>query len=160
MLSTANDLKYIRQIKTEIAKEFKDPSAEFVKFFTAKVYSKKLMPSVIEQFTSITKKGMALFIKESINERLKSVISEPEETTAVAPNDDQENEIVTDENNNGIIINTQGYTKHDVLKLIEVLIEKYHLIAKIRSQKEGYQIYISGKSYEIFKNLVSSHIEP
>ena len=60
----------------------------------------------------------------------------------------------------GVILNTQGYARHDVLRLIKVLVEKFHLEAKIRSQKEGYQIYISGKSYETFKDLVLRHMLP
>ena len=58
----------------------------------------------------------------------------------------------------GVIFNTQGYRKEDVGRLACILRKKFNLDAKPRRQKEGYQIYISGKSYENFKNLVSSHM--
>ena len=60
----------------------------------------------------------------------------------------------------GVIFNTHGYQKHEIGRLIQVLCEKFHLEAKLRSQKEGYQIYVSGKSYENFTKLVLPHILP
>ena len=85
MLSSANDLKYTRQIKREIAQEFADPSPELVRLLTSRVYAKKLMPAVVEQFTGITRKALAAFIKDQVNDRLKSAISQPEEASGDTP---------------------------------------------------------------------------
>lgn len=60
----------------------------------------------------------------------------------------------------GVILNTQGYLKEDVVKLVEVLKKRFDLQAKRRKQKEGYQIYISGKSYELLRNLILPFILP
>lgn len=60
----------------------------------------------------------------------------------------------------GVIFNTQGYSQHDVLRLAKILETLFHLEAKPRKQTEGYQIYISGRSYERFKDLVSPYILP
>jgi len=60
----------------------------------------------------------------------------------------------------GIILNTQGYTKEDVEKLTRILAYRFQLEAKKRRQREGYQIYISGKSFEVFKKLVHPYILP
>lgn len=60
----------------------------------------------------------------------------------------------------GVIFNTQGYAKHEVIRLARILENKFALEAKPRRQKEGYQIYISGRSYERFKTLTSSFILP
>ena len=57
----------------------------------------------------------------------------------------------------GVIFNTQGFRRQDIERLIKILIEHYELQAKLRKQKEGYQIYISGKSYEKFKDLVEPY---
>ena len=75
MLSTANDLKYIRQIRSLIMEQFIDPTPEFVKFFTAQVYSKRITPPILEQFTAITKKALKLYINAEINQRLTSALS-------------------------------------------------------------------------------------
>lgn len=60
----------------------------------------------------------------------------------------------------GVIFNTQGYRKEDVARLAKALKSLFALEAKPRKQKEGYQIYVSGKSYEDFKNLISPYILP
>ena len=60
----------------------------------------------------------------------------------------------------GVILNTQGYQMRDVFRLIKALQYRFELDAKPRKQPEGYQIYISGKSYERFKGLVSPYMLP
>lgn len=54
----------------------------------------------------------------------------------------------------GVILNTQGYTLREVELLISVLRNRFGLQAKRRRQREGYQIYISGESYERFRELI------
>ena len=58
----------------------------------------------------------------------------------------------------GLILNTQSYPLDDVQRLVNVLQEKFGLQAKPRKQREGFQIYISGKSYERFRELVEPHL--
>jgi hypothetical protein len=60
----------------------------------------------------------------------------------------------------GAILNTQGYFKEEVVRLVKVLKKRFDLQAKLRRQKEGYQIYISGKSYETLRNLIFPFILP
>ncbi|NIA11483.1 MAG: hypothetical protein GWP10_17595 [Nitrospiraceae bacterium] len=58
----------------------------------------------------------------------------------------------------GIIFNTQGFSKEDVNILINLLKDRYDLDAWLRKQKEGYQIYTSGKSFEVFKFIVLPYV--
>ncbi len=58
----------------------------------------------------------------------------------------------------GIILNTQAYTKKEVKTLVNILLNKFGLMANLRRQKEGYQIYISGESYERFCEIVRPYI--
>jgi hypothetical protein len=58
----------------------------------------------------------------------------------------------------GIILNTQSYLPGDIRRLVDVLQDKFGLQSKPRKQKEGFQIYISGKSYETFRELVEPHL--
>jgi len=57
-----------------------------------------------------------------------------------------------------VIFNTQGFNRSDVERLVEVLQQLFSLQASVRNQKDGYQIYISGNSYERFAQLVSTYI--
>ena len=60
----------------------------------------------------------------------------------------------------GVILNTQGFTKREVVDLSDVLKVNFKIDAWERKQKDGYQIYISGKSYETFLETVEKWILP
>ncbi|BDD85941.1 type I restriction endonuclease [Desulfofustis limnaeus] len=62
MLSTANDLKYTREIKNLLESEFAAPSQEFVKLILSNVYSGLKTQQVIEQFTPIVKQAINLWL--------------------------------------------------------------------------------------------------
>ena len=59
---------------------------------------------------------------------------------------------------NGVLLNTQGFKKSDVQRLSDVLNDKFLLLASLRKQPEGYQIYVSGKSYETLVDLIGKWI--
>ncbi len=58
----------------------------------------------------------------------------------------------------GVILNTHAFYRSEVERLVNALASLFELEAKPRKQKEGYQIYISGHSYERFMDLVESHV--
>lgn len=60
----------------------------------------------------------------------------------------------------GLILNTQGFILSDVEKLCVVLKKKLDLECKPRYQKDGYQIYISGFSFEKATKLVENWLSP
>ena len=61
----------------------------------------------------------------------------------------------------GLIFNTQGFTKEEVEKLASLLESKLGLAAWPRSQgQEGWQIYVSGKSFARFMEVVAPYIIP
>jgi hypothetical protein len=54
----------------------------------------------------------------------------------------------------GVIFNTQGFRRPDVEHLIAVLQTRFALTARLRHQKDGWQIYLSGACFEQFLELV------
>ena len=60
----------------------------------------------------------------------------------------------------GVVLNTQGFQRKEIKLLIDLLIEKFDLEASERKQKDGLQIYVSGRSYEKFVQLVDKWILP
>lgn len=60
----------------------------------------------------------------------------------------------------GVLINTQGFTLREVQHLCRVLDGNFDLKTKPRKQREGYQIYISGKSYERFRESIEPYLIP
>lgn len=58
------------------------------------------------------------------------------------------------------ILNTQGFRKQEIEQLIQVLEKNFNLQAKLRNQKDGYQIYIAAVSADRLKQIIKEHIVP
>jgi hypothetical protein len=67
---------------------------------------------------------------------------------------------IKSKNHKAKIINTQSYKKEEVELLCQVLNEKYKILAKLRKQKEGYQIYLLSETIDIFTELIRPYIIP
>ena len=74
ILSSANELKYKREIRLILESEFNQPSEDFVKHFTRPVYSGQLRANVIEEFTEIVKQAFREFLNDKIATRLQTAI--------------------------------------------------------------------------------------
>jgi hypothetical protein len=59
----------------------------------------------------------------------------------------------------GVIFNTQCYARSEIATLIATL-NLFNLECAKREQEEGLQIYISGASFETFRNIVDPYIIP
>lgn len=75
IVSSASELKYLREVRSILNAQFLNPDAEFVRFFVGQIYTGLKTPKIIEQFTPIIKKSLTQFISDSINERLKSALA-------------------------------------------------------------------------------------
>lgn len=111
---------------------FSTLSHEAFRFYAQQFYKdgKKIVPSIVTKL--LTEQGVAYWFMDDGS--IKSGQSK------------------------GIIFNTQGFTRPDVKKLIGALENKFGLDAWERKQKEGYQIYLSGKSLDKFLALVDRWI--
>ncbi len=94
--SIASDLKYSKEIKNIMLNELNSPSLNFVKHFTAQIYTGRMNQAVLDKFTEITKKSLNLLISDLINERLKSaIITEKTEIEPEIQDEKNKNEIIT-----------------------------------------------------------------
>jgi len=87
IISTAEELKYVGALKREIAAQFREPSDEWIRFFTTRVYDGSFTQKVREQFTTLVGKASRQFLNESVNDRLKTALGAGVglRTTEVAP---------------------------------------------------------------------------
>lgn len=87
IISAAEELKYIGALKREIAAQFREPSDEWIKFFTARVYEGAFTQKVRQQFTSLVGKASQQFLTERVNDRLKAAlgVSGPSHTGELPP---------------------------------------------------------------------------
>ncbi|WP_457101762.1 type I restriction endonuclease [Microbacterium sp. P5_E9] len=74
IISAAEELKYVGALKREIAAQFREPSDEWIKFFTGRVYEGSFTQKVREQFTTLVGKASRQFLTESVNDRLKTAL--------------------------------------------------------------------------------------
>ena len=76
IISAAEELKYIGQLKRAIAAQFQSPEDDWVKFLTAKVYEGPFTQRVREQFTGLVAKATRQFLSDQVNDRLKAALGE------------------------------------------------------------------------------------
>jgi predicted type IV restriction endonuclease len=79
IIESASELKYKNEMKKIMAEQLKEPSDEFVRLFAKQVYNGILTKNAMAQFTQITKLALNQFIKEQVEERLKTALGTSEE---------------------------------------------------------------------------------
>lgn len=79
--STANELKYIGEMKSLIHNEVNNPTPEFVKHFAKTVYQGVITQKLLDQFTELTKKAFQYYVNDLITDRLKSALIQEEDQT-------------------------------------------------------------------------------
>ncbi|MGB3123992.1 MAG: type I restriction endonuclease [Pseudomonas sp.] len=75
IINAAGELKYVSQLKKLIGTQVSKPEDDFVKFFASRVYEGVITQKVREQFFELTRKALAQFLNDRINDRLKSAMS-------------------------------------------------------------------------------------
>nr|VFK15989.1 MAG: hypothetical protein BECKLPF1236A_GA0070988_101378 [Candidatus Kentron sp. LPFa]VFK31426.1 MAG: hypothetical protein BECKLPF1236C_GA0070990_101388 [Candidatus Kentron sp. LPFa] len=118
ILTTANTLKYTREIKKILDDELKEPSEDFVRFFIPLVYDGRATQSIVEEFTGIVKEARKQFINEKINERLKSALSAEDEESSNTNEPHNAKQVIED----------------DGIETTEEEIEGYHIVKAILRQ--------------------------
>jgi len=74
LLSTANELKYTREIKNLFGQQLISPSEDFVKFCATGIGVPRMTTAVKEQFTLLTRKALSEFLSDSMGATLKSAL--------------------------------------------------------------------------------------
>lgn len=85
IISAAGELKYIGQLKRELAGQLADPCDELLRFFIARVYDGPITARVREQFQPLLQKAITQFTGDLINDRLKSAMTGATTQTLVVP---------------------------------------------------------------------------
>lgn len=100
ILSSAEDLKYLNEIKDLIRIETANPSDDFAKFFGKRIYNGTMTQKVTEQFKEIVKRAFASVISETMLERFSKMHEESKEEVSAAesiPEKEDEDVIETTE---------------------------------------------------------------
>lgn len=102
IMNSANELKFMSELKKIIKELIENPNQEFVKSLAKQVYNGKITGNILEQFTELVKKASASYVNDKISERLNIVVKTNEaeqqkvdETPIEIPGSKKESEIVT-----------------------------------------------------------------
>ncbi len=123
ILSTAQELKYMTEIKGILNQEFTAPSKDFVRYIIRPVYSGQIKESVLDVFTPIVKKSIAAIIKDRIAEKLNIAIQtneEPSEKIVVAESDTERlpEGVVAMDKETGIVTTQEEIDSYLIVKAI------------------------------------------
>jgi predicted type IV restriction endonuclease len=75
ILTTANELKYTREIARQLTEQMREPSDEFVKLVVSQVYSGRMTQPIREQFGQFVKQAFTQIVNDRITERLKTALA-------------------------------------------------------------------------------------
>lgn len=110
ILSSANELKYMSEVKKIIRSEFDEPSPDLVKLLTKRVYEGIVTQKVLDQFTDIVNRALKSHINDVMSEKLGIAIKATEaagapiQTTSQVT--DKKEDEPTNDNEKGTKINT------------------------------------------------------
>ena len=76
IVSSAEELRYVGEIKRAIAANFHEPTSEWVRFLSAGIYEGQFTQRVREQFTGLVAKATKQFLADQVNDRLKAALGE------------------------------------------------------------------------------------
>ncbi|WAC66849.1 type I restriction enzyme HsdR N-terminal domain-containing protein [Agrococcus sp. SL85] len=74
VISAAEELKYVGALKRAIGEQFREPSDDWVRFFTTRVYEGSFTQKVREQFTALVAKAGKQYLSDQVNDRLKTAL--------------------------------------------------------------------------------------
>lgn len=74
IVSAAEELKYIGELKRVYAAQFSSPDKEWVKFLVGRVYGGAFTQKVREQFTDLVERSGKQFLSDRVNDRLKAAL--------------------------------------------------------------------------------------
>lgn len=137
VLQKASELKYLRQINTELNREISVPTPEFAKLIAGRMYSGHRTKSVVEKFQELIATAFEETIRRKVQERLQSALekeSNVEHDSAESGGEDNDDDgiVTTEEELQGFyivqaiaseVIDVARVAKRDVKSYFSVLLD-------------------------------------
>ena len=84
LVGKARELKDLKALRHEVAKEFESPSEDFVRLLTARVYEGRFTASIRDHYTTLTKRALAHHVTDRVSARLQNAIAAETTSSDVA----------------------------------------------------------------------------
>ena len=127
ILSTASELKYMKELKDLILAEMNEPSEQFVRMLAKQVYDGIITAKIFEQFKDLTQKSFKSVINDLITARFKTVMDKSKE---VAASEEQSQE--QDDSNEPLVVTTEA--EMEAYMIVKGILRKYINIDRIASR--------------------------
>ena len=86
MMSAANDLKYMREIRIALEQQAESPSEEFVRFFFGQACpNTRFNQAAKDQFTALVRQAFAQFVSDRVSNRLRSALEREGDVSSEPP---------------------------------------------------------------------------
>lgn len=165
ILSTASELKYVRELKRALAEELTTPSEDFARLLISKVYTGPITAKVRAQFTPFLGKAYQDHLNDIFRDRLKGVIGQPAEeltlpdTPAETPqvssepdaaNTAQATVTTDDERDAFLIIRAIAAAETDVQRVVMRDVQSYcGVLFDDNNRKPICRLYMNGKRWQL-----------
>lgn len=83
--ASAEELKYVSELRKAIAAELKEPSVEWVKLLSSQVTTRRMTAANLELFTRLTATAASQYLRDETNRRLRSAQDLEEPVPAASP---------------------------------------------------------------------------
>lgn len=165
ILSTASELKYVRELKRALAEELANPSDDFARLLISKVYSGPITAKVRGQFTPFISKAYQNHLSEVFSDRLKGVIGQRSDVAVTVepaqPSEGQESaeapngtaaqaETTEHERDAFLIVRAIGAAEADVNRIVMRDVQSYcGVLFDDNNRKPICRLYLNGKKWQI-----------
>jgi len=117
--ASAEQLKYISEIRKVLSSQFKEPDSDWVKLIASRVTSRRMTTQNLQIFTQLVETAQSQFLKDEANRRLRSAqdfdeASTPSYQSVIETQEDEEPEPDSD----GIITTEEELQAFSIIKAI------------------------------------------
>ncbi|MDN5720633.1 MAG: type I restriction enzyme HsdR N-terminal domain-containing protein [Corynebacterium sp.] len=118
--ASAEELKYVSELRKTIAAELREPSTDWVKILAARVTSRRMTAANLDLFTRLAATAAGQYLRDETNRRLRSAQDFEDPRSAVAvpvegPEDQPEPEPVSED---GIVTTEEERHAHSIIRAI------------------------------------------
>lgn len=162
ILSTASELKYVRELKRALAEELATPSEDFARLLIARVHQGTITAKVRQQFIPFISKAYQAHLSDVFSERLKGVIGQqgaqdvarpapPETQAQTAPTESPSTvTTTTDEHEAFLIVRAIVSSETDVTRVVIRDVQTYcGVLFDDNNRKPVCRLYLNGKRWQV-----------
>lgn len=119
--SSAEEMKYVSALKREMSAEFAEPSDDFVKLFSRRVYDKPIRQSALDKFRPLVEKALKRYLADQVNNRLATALGADGEKPDAENGDEAAEEQAADVDetgDDGIVTTDEEIAAYRIVKAI------------------------------------------